>query len=43
MPPNEATEIMASPEPQMASMRRTYGATTVCLSTMMGASDRSDF
>ena len=43
MPPNEATEIIASPEPQIASIRRTYGATTVCLSTMIGASTTPAF
>ena len=38
MPPNEATEIVASPEPQMAVMRRrAYGATTPGLAITIGA------
>ena len=37
MPLNEATVMVASPEPQMAVMRRgTYVTTTVGLATMIG-------
>ena len=36
VPPNEATEIIASPEPQIASMRRTYGAMTIGRSKGIG-------